>query len=460
MAVSLPPFVYIQMQQQKIIKGPSTVAGIHSSGKGIVCHEDKNVFIEGIIPGEEILFVSGRRNMGFRTGAVEEILNPSPNRVSPFCKHHNDCSGCNWQHISYEHQLHLKHSILINALEKYGIKTPPVPSVVPSPTLQFYRHRVEYSFSDKPALGFHKTGDPDQIYDIRECFLQQEPSRSICTWILDFAIRKNIPLYNTETKTGVLRSLSIRTGTTENMVVIGFASDEPDIRERICTELLRNFPNVNSICWTIHESPRHSQQQGVMHAFSNTAPYVHEKVSEITFRVHASSFFQPNVAQAGSILNTITEWAQLKGDEKIFDLYTGVGTIALFLAKQGAASVLGIEGNAQAIEDATFNAKMNQIENARFMTGDILETFNSAFLEKQGHPDIIVLDPPRSGTLIEIKKTINASRAKKVIYLSCNPVSLAFDLKQLTEIYHVKRIQPFDMLPHTHHLETLVLLER
>lgn len=448
------------MQQQKIIKGPSKATGIHSSGKGIVCHENKNVFIEGVIPGEEILFASGPRNMGFRTGMIEDILKPSPFRMSPFCKHHNECSGCNWQHMSYEHQLQLKHTILCNALGKYEVTTPPVPPVVPSPSHHYYRHRVEYSFSDRPALGFHKSGNPDQIYDITECFLQQEPSRSVCTWIRDFSIRNNIPLYNTETKTGILRSLSIRTGTTENMVVIGFASDEPDIRELICTELLKNFPNVNSLCWTIHESPRHSQQQGVMRAFANTSPYIHERVGEITFRIHASSFFQPNVAQAEKIFQTVSEWAQIKGNDKIIDLYTGVGTIALFLAKHGAADVLGIEGNSQAIEDATFNAKLNHVENVRFMTGDILETFNSAFLEKQGYADIVVLDPPRSGTLIEIKKTINASRAKKVIYLSCNPVSLAFDLKQLTEVYRVTRIQPFDMLPHTHHLETLVLLER
>jgi 23S rRNA (uracil1939-C5)-methyltransferase len=177
------------------------------------------------------------------------------------------------------------------------------------------------------------------------------------------------------------------------------------------------------------------------------------------FRMHASSFFQPNTRQAEQIFLTARDWANLSGHEKVYDLYTGVGTIALFLASN-AGDVLGIEGSPLAIEDAMENASENGIKNVEFLTGDILETFKPEFLLKHGKPDLIVLDPPRSGTLIEIKKTINTSGAKKVLYLSCNPVSLAFDLKQLTEVYRVIRIQPYDMLPHTHHLETLVLLER
>jgi 23S rRNA (uracil1939-C5)-methyltransferase len=177
------------------------------------------------------------------------------------------------------------------------------------------------------------------------------------------------------------------------------------------------------------------------------------------FRLHASSFFQPNIRQVEKIFETLQNWADLSGREKVYDLYTGVGTLALSLAP-GAKHVTGIEGSPFAIEDARENASMNGIENVEFLVGDILETFRPEFLLKHGKPDIIVLDPPRSGTLIEIKKTINASGAEKVIYLSCNPVSLAFDLKQLSEIYMVTRIQPFDMLPHTHHLETLVMLEK
>lgn len=446
-------------EQQKIIKGPARVEGIHSSGKGWVNHEGKNVFIEGVIPGEEIMFVSGRRNMGFRTGTITEIALPSPFRNKPFCKHHDECSGCNWQHVSYEHQLTLKHTILCEALKKYQILTPHVPPVIPSPSLHHYRHRVEYSFSDVAALGFHKSGAPERIYNITECSLQRQPSRSICEWLLDFAITHQIPLYNLHSGTGFLRSLSIRVTSHETMVVIGFAKDDPEQRELLCKNLLIQFPDIQALCWTIHESPVHSQQQGIIHAYGNTRPFVYEQLSGITFRIHSSSFFQPNPAQADVIFNRISEWAELKGSEKIYDLYTGIGTIALFLARLGG-NVLGIEGNAQAIEDAKVNASLNHISNANFMTGDILDTFNKAFIEKQEFPDIIVLDPPRSGTLIEIKKTINASQAKKVIYLSCNPVSLAFDLKQLTEVYRVTRIQPFDMLPHTHHLETLVLLER
>jgi 23S rRNA (uracil1939-C5)-methyltransferase len=460
--------------QQKTVRGPVKLASIHSSGRCLANLENKHVYIDFGIPGEEVTFILDRKKQGFRSGQVVEIITPSPHRVDPFCIHYWQCGGCSWQHIDYSFQLILKHNILCNALAKYEIITPEVPSVIPSPETHYFRHRMEYTFASSSgrdtvssvgghswsALGFHRYGEPDQIIDIRECYLQQQPSRAICEFVKSYSLEQNLDFYDHEKKTGFLRSLSIRTSRSgETMVVIGFTEDRPAERENLLRKLLQEFSMIVSLCWTIHLSHAHSQLQGEIIPFGDTEPYLYKIMGGNRIRVHAASFFQPNAKQAENIFVMARNWANLLGTEMVYDLYTGIGTIALFLAP-GAKHVTGIEGSPGAIEDARENAVMNGIENAEFLVGDILETFKPAFLPKHGKPDVIVLDPPRSGTLIEIKKTINTSGAEKVLYLSCNPVSLAFDLKQLTEVYKVTRIQPFDMLPHTHHLETLVMLER
>jgi 23S rRNA (uracil1939-C5)-methyltransferase len=460
--------------QQKTTRGPVILEEVHSSGRCKATLENKQVYLDFGIPGEEVTFLLDRRKQGFRSGRIAEVITPSPYRVVPFCIHFGQCGGCSWQHIAYPHQLTLKHKILTNALTKYGIVTPPVPPVIPSPEIHYFRHRMEYSFASSayndtaytdnehsgPALGFHPYGEPGQIIDIRECYLQQQPSRSICDFVKSYALEQNLDFYDHEKKSGFLRSLSLRISRSgETMVVLGFNDDRPFERENLLKKLLQEFSMIVSLCYTIHLSHAHSQLQGEIIPFGDTEPYLYKIMGGNRFRMHAASFFQPNAKQAEDIFVMVHNWANLSGSEKVYDLYTGIGTIALFLAP-GVKHVTGIEGSPGAIEDARANANMNGIKNAEFLVGDILETFKPEFLREHGKPDLIVLDPPRSGTLIEIKKTINTSGAEKVIYLSCNPVSLAFDLKQLTEVYKVTRIQPFDMLPHTHHLETLVILER
>jgi 23S rRNA (uracil1939-C5)-methyltransferase len=460
--------------QQKTIRGPVRLEQMHSSGRSVAISEGKSFYIDFGIPGEEVTYALERRKQGFRSGKVINVVAPSPHTIDPFCMHFYECGGCPWQHIEYSHQLTLKRTILCNALAKYEILTPEVPPVIPSPEIHYYRHRVEYAFSansyndassterteSSPALGYHRFDKPGQIIDIKECFLQQQPSRAICEFIKSYALDHHLDFYDHEYKTGFLRSLSIRvSGSGETMVVVGFNEDQPLARENMLRKLLQEFSAIVSLCWTIHLSHSHGQLQGEIIPFGDAEPFLYKMLGGNRFRVHASSFFQPNPHQAEKIFMTIEEWANLSGTEKVYDLYTGIGTIALTLAP-GAKHVTGIEGSPGAIEDARENANMNGIENAEFLVGDILETFKPEFLDNHGKADLIVLDPPRSGTLIEIKKTINQSGAKKVIYLSCNPVSLAFDLKQLTEVYKVTHIQPFDMLPHTHHLETLVMMEK
>ena len=459
-------------RQQKMIRGPVTLTGIHSSGRCMATYENKSVYLDFGIPGEIATFVMNRRTQGYRSGELIDVISPSPNRVDPFCPHYRHCGGCSWQHMDYSLQLALKHDILTAALKKYEIRTPEIPAVIPSPDIRHFRHRLEYTFASTSTwifsdnarnsvsvMGFHHYGEPGKIVDIRECYLQPDPSRAICDFVKSYSIGQGFEFYNHVNKTGFLRSLSLRINPVgEVLVLVGFAEDNPVQREMLLTRLLEEFQTITSLCWTLHHSPGHGQMQGEIIPFGGTEPFMHVWLAGNQFRIHASSFFQPNTSQAEQILILSREWANLTGHEKVYDLYTGVGTIALSLAPQ-AGQVTGIEGSSFAIEDARENALVNGIGNAAFITGDILETFTPEFLAEHGKPDLVVLDPPRSGTLIEIKKTINASGARRVLYLSCNPVSLAFDLKQLTEAYQVTRIQPFDMLPHTHHLEILVLLE-
>ena len=460
--------------QQKLIRGPVVLEGMHSSGRCIAACENKFAYLDFGIPGETVTYALERKRQGFRSGQVIDIVHASPARVDPFCMHFRQCGGCSWQHIHYPFQLELKHGILTAALAKYEINAPKVPPVIPSPEIHYFRHRLEYTFSSVPGkdhqnsergfsgavLGFHRYGEPGKIVDIKECYLQSEPSRTLYEFIKSFALERGFDFYDPEQKTGFLRSFSIRVNRSgEALVVIGFNEDRPVQREILLRRIQEEFPAVVSLCWTIHQSHSHSQLQGEIIPFGGCKPYLYLMLAGNRFRIHAASFFQPNTRQAERIFLTAREWVDLKGNEKIYDLYSGVGTFALFLASY-AKHVTAIEGNALAIEDARENALLNDVSNVEFITGDILHTFKPALLQDHGRPDLIVLDPPRSGTLIEIKKTINASGADKVLYLSCNPVSLAYDLKQLSEVYNVTRIQPFDMLPHTHHLETLVLLEK
>jgi len=458
----------MDVKQQKLVRDPVFLEDVHSSGRSAATVGEKHIYLQGGIPGETVTYTLERRKQGFRSGTVESVVQASPHRVRPFCRHYNDCGGCPWQHIGYAHQLNLKHRILVTALEKYAIDTPPVPPVIPSPETTFYRHRMEYAFTAVsagdgaefrgPGLGFHRTEAPGRVTGIHECYLQVQPSRAICDFLMDYVNKGNRSLYDHRQKAGWLRSLSIRVNLRgEVLVVVGFNENHPQERDSLLANLHAAFPQIVSLCYTIHLSHSHSQMQGEVVPFAGP-PWLEETLSGFRFRIHASSFFQPNASQAARIFLTAREWAAPEGHEMIYDLYTGVGTLALFMSGS-ASSVIGIEGSARAIEDAAFNATLNNVANAHFLTGDILETFTPSFVASHGTPDLIVLDPPRSGTLIEIKKTINQSGAKKLIYLSCNPVSLAFDLKQLTEVYQVVQIQPFDMLPHTHHLETLVMLE-
>ncbi len=424
--------------------------GIHSSGRTVGSTGTGRIYVDGGMPGETVDLETDRRQRGFRYGKILNISAPSPHRIVPFCKHAGICGGCLWQYYSYESQLQWKREILVNALQKYEIVTPDVPLVIPSPLLRAYRNKSEYTFAAPDELGFHALEQRESIFPVEECFLQPEIVQKTAMLIKKAALDQGLPFYDYFTREGILRSLQLRT-TTSGQLLVWLICNIDDCRILSFLEYLRQLlPNVDAWCYSIDRGEP---------VYVTGEQYLSEDSENLIFKYSASAFYQPNPLQARSLFRMVCDYASLKGDELVYDLYTGVGTLACHVARK-AHRVIGVEGNASAIANAQLNAKLNNLNNTHFLVGDILHTFKDDFITAYGRPDLIILDPPRSGTLIEIKKTILRSASPKIIYVSCNPVSLAFDLKQLCEGYHVVAIQPFDMFPHTHHVETVVLLER
>jgi 23S rRNA (uracil1939-C5)-methyltransferase len=446
---------------------------VHSGGKTIAKAGNRNIYVDQGIPGEIVeLEVKKRQKQGtFTVGSISKIIKKSGDRVGPFCAHSGICGGCNWQHIKYEAQLGLKRKILVRALEKYEIQTPVVPEVIFSPYLKYYRNKLDFAFSgygwqlieagnekhvaQQPAIGFHPANQPNEVFDVTECFLQHQRSIEMVHAFKKYATEAGYSFYNFYEKTGLLHHLTIRTTARGDiMVIVGFNENDNEKQTHILKFFQHRFPEITSLY--AYENVNADTGQ-LIHISGKRN--IQENIGTLTFQVGPLSFFQPNPLQAVNLYQKIREYAILTGKEFIYDLYTGAGTIACYLS-DSAAHITGIEGNAHAVNDAVENAKLNNLNNLEFITGDILETFKPDFVSKQGMPDVIILDPPRSGTLTEIKKTMLWANPGKIIYISCNPISLAWDLKQLTEKYEVTAIQPFDMFPHTHHVETVVLMER
>lgn len=451
------------------------IEDVHSSGKTICRYKGLNIFIPFAIPGERADIVIDSYKP-FAKGRIINITEPSVSRAIPFCPYFNICGGCNWQHIKYEYQLQLKKKILINALKKYDIPLPEVPDVIASPAIKEYRFKMEHSFSSsrwfyenegeindpdkRCALGFHLTDKPDRVVDVEKCEMQKPFISEIVREIKEIALKQNLLFYNYRDKSGFLKSLITRVSSNDEiMISLIFAYEDKEKQNHLLKEIQKRHDKISSLNFAVLEEPSQTIPTNNFISLNNSSLYISEKVNRLSFRIGPSTFYQPNAAQAEKIYSKICEISALKGDENIYDLYCGAGTISLHLARY-AKHVTGIEGSCEATDLAKQNSITNKIPNAAFINGDVLQTFNSDFIRTHGKPDIIVLDPPRSGTLIEIKKTILNAEPEKIVYLSCNPLSLAHDLKMLCEKYKISYVQPYDMMPHTHQLETLVVLEK
>ncbi|OJW71270.1 MAG: 23S rRNA (uracil-5-)-methyltransferase RumA [Candidatus Amoebophilus sp. 36-38] len=461
--------------KQQLIK--NVVIGDLAEGNRCVARVDNQViFVEQAAPGDVMDIQITKKKRGYAEAIPVELHTPGPNRVEPFCIHFGICGGCQWQHIAYEAQLVAKEQLVRDKLTRLGrIVTPPVAKILAAEPTVYYRNKLEYTFSNKrwlseeeiqsnqplnrDALGFHKPGYFDKVVDITHCHLQAEPSNVIRLAIARFVRERGFSFYDFKNHQGLLRNLIIRTTLTgEVMVLVQFGqANEADITATM--EFIQSqFPTLTSLQYVINTKFNETFYDLPVACYAGK-PFITEIIDGLQWRIGPKSFFQTNSTQAKVLYKTVEALANLQGHELVYDLYTGVGTIAHFLARK-ARHVVGIEMIEGAIEDAKINAALNHLTNVSFWLGDMKDVFNEDLLAACGKPDLIVVDPPRAGMHPAVIQQLLAVAPEKIIYVSCNPATQARDLYELQEKYELTHAQPIDMFPHTSHVENVALLVR
>jgi 23S rRNA (uracil1939-C5)-methyltransferase len=447
---------------------------IAEEGKGVGRYEDLVLFIEKAIPGDVVNVELQRKKKNFAEGRVTQIVKSSPFRIEPFCPHFGVCGGCKWQHMSYQAQLKFKHQYVDNALSRIGkVDTSSMEEILGSQNTTYYRNKLEYTFSNKRwltdrdavvdpqdmnALGFHVPGRFDKILDIEHCFLQQDPSNKLRNSLRDFAIQHGVTFYDLRAHEGALRNLIIRTSSTgETMVVVVFAYPEEGQVELVMNYLASEFPDITSLLYIINQKRNDTIFDQEIEVYKGR-DFIYEEMEGLKFKVGPKSFYQTNSHQAYELYKITREFAELKGDELVYDLYTGAGTIANFVARS-AREVVGVEYVPSAIEDAKYNSQINGVNNTKFYAGDMKDVLTAEFVAEHGKPDVIITDPPRAGMHADVVNRILEMEAPKVVYVSCNAATQARDLEMLSTKYEIVRIKPVDMFPQTQHVENVVLLK-
>jgi len=457
------------------------VTDIAEGGKGVGKADDLVIFIDKAIPGDLVDVEIYRKKKNFAEAEIKTFVKVSENRIEPFCEHFGVCGGCKWQHMTYESQLQYKQKSVTDALERLGkVDTTGCEPILPSFETRYYRNKLEFTFSNKrwltdmdiqgreamemQALGFHIPQRFDKILDIRTCYLQSSPSNEIRNQLRVFAIKEEIPFYDLRTHEGALRNLIIRTSTTgEVMVIVVFAHSDANQVESLMNFLKAGFPEITSLLYIINKKLNDTIFDQDIHVFAGR-DHIFEQMPDshggknLKFKIGAKSFFQTNSLQAYELYSLAKQFAEFKGDELVYDLYTGAGTIANFIARD-VHKVIGIEYIETAIEDARINSEINDIYNTVFFAGDIKETLSNQFVEEHGKPDIIITDPPRAGMHPDVVQRLLEIESRKIVYISCNAATQARDIALLKEKYKITRIRPVDMFPHTQHVENVVLLE-
>jgi 23S rRNA (uracil1939-C5)-methyltransferase len=454
-----------------------TITDIGSEGNAIAKVDEMVLFVPGMIPGDIVDVRVTKKRKRYMEGTAVAVTVPSPMRIQPPCPHFGSCGGCRWQHLPYEKQLFYKEKQVRDNLTR--ISHAEIPEVLPilgSEQDYFYRNKLEFTFSDKrwmtreevkggyeiasvPAIGFHVPGVFDKVIDIYECHLLPEPSDSIRNEVRRYTLEKGFSFYNRRDHVGFLRNLIVRlTASGEVMVIVIMAEDRREEREKLLAYIADRFPQVTSLWYILNEKQNDSlsDQQPVHYSGSE---FITEEMDGLRFRVGPKSFYQTNSRQAARLYGIVRDFAGLTGTENVYDLYTGTGTIACYLAS-GAAKVTGIEYISEAVADATLNAAANNISNTVFLAGDMKDLFNERLFAERGRPDVIVTDPPRAGMHVDVVAALLKSGADRIVYVSCNPATQARDIGLLSEGYSVTRVQPVDMFPQTYHVENVVLLEK
>ncbi len=453
------------------------ITDVAAEGKALARVEDMVVFVPGLVPGDIADIQINRKRKNYMEGFVVKLQKPSDLRVEPACRHFNVCGGCKWQHLPYEKQLFYKQKQVEDNLQRIGkIDLPEINPIVGSQQQYEYRNKLEYTFSatrwlsdeeiqsgqeitDRRALGFHIPGKFDRVLAIEKCHLQQDLSNRIRNSVKEFTFQNDYSYYHQRNNEGFMRNLIVRnTSLGEWMVVVVFNAEEEFLIRMLMEYLSSSFPEITSLMYVINPKMNDTIHDLEVFLFSGR-DHIFEELDGLRFKIGPKSFFQTNSKQALELYRITKSFADLTGDEVVYDLYTGTGTIANYLAKS-CKKVVGIENVEAAIADAKINAEINGIENTLFFAGDMKDILNDTFIKEKGRPDVIITDPPRAGMHADVVHAILGALPQRIVYVSCNPATQARDIQLLSEKYKVTKIQPVDMFPHTHHVENVVRLDR
>ncbi len=453
-----------------------TIETVAAEGKALTHYEGAVVFVESAVPGDIVDIRITKKKPNYMEGFVVKMKKPSEHRLKPFCEHFGLCGGCKWQPLPYEMQLQAKQQQVWDQLVRLGhLDIPEISPIIGSDSTRYYRNKLEFTFSSRRwfgkgedpellsekeqyGLGFHVGRFFDKVLDIRHCWLQRDPSNDIRNFIREYAVGHDFEFFNIRENTGFIRNMFIRTTEAGDvMLIVCFFHDDVPKRVALFDAVLKAFPQIKSLYYVINTKLNDSigDQECILYKGEDA---IYERMENLTFKIGPKSFYQTNSPQAYKLYSVARSFAGLTGSEVVYDLYTGIGTIAQFVSSR-ASKVIGIEYVPEAIEDAVTNAAANGIINCEFFAGDMKDILTDAFIEEHGRPDVIILDPPRAGIHPDVANVILAAAPERIVYVSCNPASQARDLAVLSEKYTITAVQPVDMFPHTHHVENVCALQ-
>ena len=464
-------------KRQEIILENITITDVAAEGKAIAKVEGAVVFVQFAVPGDIVDIKVTKKKKNYMEGYILRMVKPSEKRLEPFCNHFGICGGCKWQPLPYEMQLQAKQQQVWDQLVRIGhLDVPQISPIVGSDKTTFYRNKLEYTFSqrrwilddedaltlsdkEKLGLGFHVGRFFDKVLDIKKCWLQAEPSNQIRLFIKQYALEHGLEFFNIRDHVGFLRNMIIRTTQKGNvMLILCFYHEDQEARQALLDAIAAEFPQITSLYYVINGKANDSigDQDCILYKGEEA---IYEYMEGLKFKIGPKSFYQTNTEQAYKLYSVARDYAALTGNEVVYDLYTGTGTIAQFVSSK-ASKVIGIEYVKEAIDDAKINAQANNITNCDFYAGDMKDILTDEFVQQHGHPDVIILDPPRAGIHPDVAKVILNAAPDRMVYVSCNPASQARDLEILCQDYQITAVRPVDMFPHTHHVENVVALKR
>ena len=462
-------------KHQEIILENVTIEAVAAEGKALAHVDGAVIFVQFAVPGDIVDIKVTKKKKNYMEGFILRMVQPSPDRLEPFCKHFGTCGGCKWQPLPYEMQLAAKQQQVYDQLVRIGhLNVPEITPIVGSDETTYYRNKLEFTFSnrrwleegedpdaipekERQGLGFHVGRFFDKVLDIEHCHLQASPSNEIRLFIKNYAFEHDLPFFDIRNHEGFLRNMIIRTTEKGNvMLIIVFWHEDVKAREALLDAVLAQFPMISSLYYVINSKMNDSigDQECMLYSGDEA---IYEEMEGLRFKIGPKSFYQTNTRQAYKLYSVAREFAALSGNEVVYDLYTGTGTIAQFVSKK-ASKVIGIEYVPEAIEDAKINAAGNGITNCEFFAGDMAQVLTPEFVSQHGQPDVVITDPPRAGMHEKVVEQLLAMQPRKIIYVSCNPATQARDLELLSAKYRVARIQPVDMFPHTQHVENIAEL--